>query len=82
MFTVIFLEMSITFVLKLYSLNVIKKIENRIESLRIEIESGHLNRYPAIAFTVTFDQFNVSLLNKSNNFFKKILLATFEVCVC
>ncbi len=78
MFTVQFLEISITFVLKIYSLNVIKKFE----SLQIEIESGHLNRYPAIAFTVTFDQFNVSLLNKSNNFFKKILLATFEGCVC
>ncbi len=33
MFTFHFLEISIDFVFKLYSLNVIKKIENRIESL-------------------------------------------------
>ncbi len=51
MFTVHFLEISITFVLKLYSLNVIKK--SRIESNRElanrnRIESGHLNRYPAL----------------------------------
>ncbi len=53
MFTVhFFLEISITFVLKLYSLNVIKKIENQIESLQIEIESGHLNRYPALVYTM------------------------------
>ncbi len=50
MFTVHFLEISIAFVLKLYSLNVIKKIENRIESLRIE--SGHLNRYPALMWGI------------------------------
>ncbi len=41
MFTVNVLEISIAFVLKIYSLNVIQKIENRIESLRIEIVSGH-----------------------------------------
>ncbi len=49
MFTVNFLEISITFVLKLYSLNVIKK--SRIESRACEsnrIKSGHLNRYPAL----------------------------------
>ncbi len=40
MFTVHFLEISIAFVLKLYSLNVIK------------IESGHLNQYPALSSTV------------------------------
>ncbi len=46
MFTVHFLEISIAFVLKLFT--EYKKIENRIKSLRIEIESGHLNRYPAL----------------------------------
>lgn len=51
MFTVIVLEISIAFELKLYSLIVINKIENRIESLRIEIESGHLHRYPALIVT-------------------------------
>ncbi len=54
MFTVhFFLEISIAFVLKLYSLNVIKK--SRIESNRAlanRIESGHLNRYPALGGTV------------------------------
>ncbi len=49
-FTDHFLEISIAFVLKLYSLNIIKKIENLIESLRIKIASGHLNQYPALMY--------------------------------
>ncbi len=50
MFTVNFLEISIAFVLKLYSLNVIKK--SRIESKACEskIKSGQLNRYPALMY--------------------------------
>ncbi len=50
MFTVHFLEISIAFVLKLYSLNIIKKNResNRELANRNRIESGHLNRYPAL----------------------------------
>jgi len=34
------------------------------------------------ALTVSFDQYNLSLLNKSINFFKKILMTPLELLKC
>ncbi len=49
MFTVHLLEISIALVLKIYSLNVIKKNRESNQELANRIESGHLNPYPALA---------------------------------
>ncbi len=48
MFTVHFFEISIDFVLKLYSLNIKKQIENRIESRACESKSNRIGTSESI----------------------------------